>query len=372
MASTGTIGILGALVALAGCSNGSNGNAGDDPDVTSDVDVAPDVDGGDADVGGEADFAPDLDVEPDDLAEPDGGIDDDGATDVLPHVACDDGLAIDSADPLAAAHAIGFCDESVSARWVLPDGSTPPAGSGFDVGHGILPDFGPNVAPREGASLLALSSGTARRPTDPGYQSAFDKGYMGPAPVGFPRESPFCPGVTAGEAHDGIGLEVTVQVPPGATGFAFDSSFYTRDFPDYVCSTYNDFFLALLSPIPMGLTDGDIVFDGSGDPISVNTPFLQACTCSAGPPCPAGGISFDCPLGIAVLQGTGFDDPVPSFSGAATGWLETRVPASAGTNIQLRFVIYDSGDGTLDSTALVDNFRWLTEPGVTMSTTPVP
>jgi hypothetical protein len=338
--------------------------------VASDVDVAPDVDGGDADVGGEADFEPDLDVEPDDLAESDGGLDDDGATDVLPHVACDDGLAIDSADPLAAAHAIGFCDESVSARWVLPDGSAPPAGSNFDVGHGILPDFGPNVAPLEGSRILALSSGTARRPTDSGYQAAFDKGYASSHPLGFPKEFPFCPGIITAEPHDGIALEVTVQVPPGATGFAFRSSFYTLDFPDFVCSPYDDFFLALLSPMPPGLADGDVVFDGSGNPISVNTPFLRACACSAGPPCPAGGLAFDCPLGTAILQGTGFDDPAPPASGAATGWLETRVPATPGTIIQLRFVIYDSGDGTLDSTALVDNFRWLTEPGVALGTTP--
>ena len=43
-----------------------------------------------------------------------------------------------------------------------------------------------------GKKMLALSSGTARQPTDPGYQdvSGFDKGYTSASPQGFPKESP--------------------------------------------------------------------------------------------------------------------------------------------------------------------------------------
>lgn len=44
---------------------------------------------------------------------------------------------------------------------------------------------------------------------------------------------------------------------------------------------------------------------------------------------------------------------------AATGWLRTKSPVVGGETITLRFTIYDSGDGLLDSSALIDNFRWI-------------
>jgi hypothetical protein len=34
--------------------------------------------------------------------------------------------------------------------------------------------------------------------------------------------------------------------------------------------------------------------------------------------------------------------------------------------------VYDSGDGVLDSTTLIDNFKWIAEAGVTVVTNPVP
>jgi hypothetical protein len=72
-----------------------------------------------------------------------------------------------------------------------------------------------------------------------------------------------------------------------------------------------------------------------------------------GPPCLAGGKTFDCALGTDQLAGTGFE------TGAATGWLVTQAPAEPNTQITLRFVVYDSGDGVLDSTTIIDGFHWL-------------
>lgn len=269
--------------------------------------------------------------------------------------ACDTGLDIASTDPMDAARAMGLCGSVVEAKWVLPDGSDPGSSSNFDTGHGILDAFGTNVVVREGEKLLALSSGSARQPDDPGYQpvSGYDKGYTCGHPAGFPKESPACPGVETGEAHDGIGLEVTLEVPDWAEGFSFDFDFYTFEWPIYICSEYNDFFVVLLDPIPEGQTDGNISFDSQNNPVSVNNGFLEACGCALGPPCLAGGKTFDCALGTDSLAGTGFE------TGAATGWLVTQAPAEPTTQITLRFVVYDSGDGVLDSTTIIDGFHWL-------------
>lgn len=279
---------------------------------------------------------------------------------------CDSGLALDSTDPLDAARAMGMCGaEVVSASWVMPDGSAVPAGTpNFDLGHGILSGFGSVISPREGVKVFAISSGTARQPTDPGYQDVggFDKGYVAAHPMGFPKESPACPGVTTGEPHDAIALQVTLQAPDWAQGMGFDFDFYTYEWPGFVCSEFNDFFVALMTPIPMGLPDPNISFDAAGNPISVNAAFMSVCGCTGGPPCFAGGKTFDCPNGTAELVGTGFEGFGFGDWHGATSWLTTTAPVMPGAQFTLIFGIYDSGDGVLDSTTVIDNFHWTPNP----------
>lgn len=286
---------------------------------------------------------------------------------------CDAGLAVDTNDPLEAAAALGICGGVTDAQWVLPDGAVPPVDPDYDLGHGLLDGFGPNVNPQEGNLLLGLSSGSARQPTDPGYQSPqdFDKGYSCGHPTGFPKESPACPGVTTGEPHDGAALELTLQVPPTAQGLSFDFNFYTYEWPQYICSAYNDFFVAILDPLPAGQTDGNISFDSQGNPVSVNNSLLEVCDCAGGPPCVTGGKTFNCSLGAAELLGTGFGVDTEGTDHAATGWLRTTAPVAPGTTITLRFGIYDSGDGILNSSVLLDNFRWLNSTTV-VNTVPIP
>jgi hypothetical protein len=302
---------------------------------------------------------------------------------------CDTGLPVDDLDPLNAARAVDLCKFSsgpgdwgvVSAKWVMPDGSPPPtslpAATNFHLGHGMLSAFGSIVKVRHGDRMLGLSSGSARQPSDPGYQpvTGFDKGYTGNSPPGFPKESPACPGSITGEPHDPTGVEVTINTPSNAKGFSFDFDFFTFEWPGYICSTYNDFFLALLSPIPMGQTDGNISFDSMGNPVSVNNAFLEVCGCAGNPPgpCLAGGKTFPCSLGDTDLLGTGFGfDTNMGQDHGSTGWLQTKAPVAPNTQITIRWAVYDSGDGVLDTSTLVDNWRWIAEPGVDVGTTPVP
>ncbi len=293
------------------------------------------------------------------------------ADNVLPD--CDGALDVASNDAMDGARAIDICKVSsgdkdwgvVSAKYVQVDGSAPPNPQ-FDVGHGLVAGFGPNVTPKQGTRMLGLSSGAARQPTDPGYQSpgGYNKAYTSAHPQGFPKESPACPGVTTGQPHDSAALELQIRVPTNAYGFAFDFTFYTFEWPSYVCSQFNDFFVAMLDPIPMGQADGNIAFDMQANPISVNNAFLDVCGCGGGPPCMAGGKQFTCPLGTAELTGTGFE------SHAATSWLTTTAPVVPGSVITVRWGTYDSGDGALDSTAILDRWRWEIDPNTKVETIP--
>lgn len=309
----------------------------------------------------------------------DGKIDDEDE-DLLP---CDDNLAVD-AGPMDGARAIDLCKQAagvkdwgvLEAHWVMADGSPPPAGNvNFELGHGILSGFGPNVNVQRGARMLGVSSGSARQPTDPGYQSVngFSKGYSCTHPQGFPKESPTCGVAVTGGCYDSTGLELLVRAPSNAHGFSFNFNFFTFEWPGYVCSTFNDFFTALLMPFPAGQTDGNITFDNLGNPVSVNNAFVEVCGCAGGPPCTAGGKTFDCSLGTSGLIGTGFgSDLAFGQDHGSTSWLVTQAPVDPGSVFTIRFVAYDSGDGVLDSTSLVDNFQWLAEPGTQVGTTPIP
>jgi hypothetical protein len=294
----------------------------------------------------------------------------DGGKDNTP-TACDAGLTLTSTDAMDGARALGLCQTQsgdawglVSAEYINVDGTAPSAAS-FHDGHGILDHFGDGgVNPQEGGAMLALSSGAARNPTDPGYQSpsGYDKSYQtGPAP-GFPTESPSCPDtVFTGEAHDSIALRLRIKSPTNARGLSFNVNFYTYEFPIYICTEFNDFVTAILSPTPSGQTNGNISFDSQGNPLSVNAGFLEVCT-----PQSAGGKDFPCMLGANQLTGTGFE------GAAATGWLQTVTPLEVpGEEITIEFGAWDAGDGVLDSTGLFDNFQWNLEETPT-GTEPVP
>jgi hypothetical protein len=210
---------------------------------------------------------------------------------------------------------------------------------------------------------LALSSGTAREPGDVGYASpsGFQQGSEGPTPAGFSASAPACPGVEfVQHALDSVALEVTLRAPENAKSFSFDFNFFTYEFPKYICSKYNDFFVVLMDDGVGGEPSKNISFDNDGNPVSVNNGLLEGCESQE-----AGGKLFDCPLGDQALLGTGFEQH------AATGWLTTNVPVSPGATFRLRFVIWDAGDPMLDSTVLIDNFRFSVEERSGASTSPV-
>ena len=279
---------------------------------------------------------------------------------------CDEGLAIDGTDPFDAARAMGLCpltgaDEPgwgvVSARWTRPDGTGTPVDSGQ---FGLLPFFG-SITPRQGRALLALSSGLARE-TLPDADTPHSRATQGELPRGLITASPACP-FEVSDLYDAVALELRIRVPTNARAFRFSSMFFTREYPEFICSPFNDYFAVLMDPPPAGSPDGNVVFDSDGNRITVNTSLLAACE-----PGNHGGTDFTCPLGTHSLERTGYD------LGASTGWLSTEVPVDprlAGREIVLRFAIWDSSDPIFDSTVLIDAFEWLAQPVCNTTTEPL-
>jgi hypothetical protein len=264
---------------------------------------------------------------------------------------------------------MGVCSGLVSAEWQLPDGSGPPSSTSFPLGHGLLDDFG-SVAPREGTRLLALSSGTARAPSDPGWATpmGFDKGYSASLLGELVIDVPACGMPTGSAAFDAIALALTLDVPAGANGFRFYVKHHATEFPAYVCSVSSDGAAVVVSPPPPGAAaSGDVMHDAMGNPLSSASSFLDVCGCTGGP-CIGAGRTYACSAGRAELAGTGFDET--SDAGGATRWLEVRVPAAAGTRVEVQISVWDGGDGVLDSTTLVDGFRWITDAPATVQTGP--
>jgi len=109
----------------------------------------------------------------------------------------------------------------------------------------------------------------------------------------------------------------------------------------------------------------------------VNTNFSDRCTPGAPLGCNrSDGINPDPPLststcagGAGELNGTGYSDTAPTLCmngsdiaaslGGATGWLTTQAPIQPGEQFTIEFMIWDAGDGILDSSVLLDHFQWM-------------
>ncbi len=357
---------------------------------------------------------------------PANGCDDDGDGTVDNAITCDTGSVPSglSAAGTAAdfAAAIGLCQQADATHWGVVGAtytnghSQTSAGQvNFDQQHGVLTAFGSAVGPREGSAFGVLSSGSATtEDTDwmsdgqdamgsfkgekNGMQCATGglgclgsalggAGNGGDVPTGFPKAASGCPGST--EVNDVIDVKLQIKVPANAKGIAFDFDFYSGEWPDFVCTTYNDSFIAYLQSAAFnGGSADNISFDSKGNPVSVNNGFFGICTPNTPTGCGGGGGKKGgggttggtsvCSTGPAALAGTGFEDDgtfctSPSTGGGATGWLTSQAPVKPGETISLEFIIWDTGDWNYDSSVLVDNLTWAPqEVPSTPVTTPSP
>jgi Putative metal-binding motif len=278
-------------------------------------------------------------------------------------------------NPMDFARALGLCQEAkadaegkdkrwgvIKAELVRVDGS--PLDTASNIQFGILKNFGKNVLPRAGKNLVVLSSGTARTPDYPGFKKPRTEHFTTTSsltpPAGHPKPNPACLEDPLKQANDSVNLKMTIRVPTNAKAFLYDFDFYSSEYSTFICSRYNDSFVALLdSKVPLDPKySKNISFDAKGNPVNVNSGFFEVCT-----PGTYKGHVFPCAKGTTELQGTGFWDeatdafPDPKQNGA-TSWLETKAPVAPGETIVVQFMIWDTGDHILDSTVLLDNWRW--------------
>jgi len=269
----------------------------------------------------------------------------------------------------------------VSASYTNGHSQTTAGPDNFAEQHGILSTFGSVIVPREGYAFGVLSSGSASATdSDTGPYFKGEKNGMqstsGDVPTGFPKSSATCP--VADDVNDVIDLKVQIRVPTNAKGLSFDFDFWSGEWPDYVCSSFNDSFIAYLSSAAFnGGTPDNISFDTNGNAINVNSDFFGACTPGVQTGCMGGTTATStCSDGPGELAGTGFAavSPTPliycgskttgkaSTSGGATSWLTSQAPVQPGEVITIEFLIWDTGDNSYDSSVILDNFTWVPDP----------
>jgi len=330
--------------------------------------------------------------------------------DTLDVAPCDLALASNSTNPIDAAKALDICRTYdagtwglISAEWQLTNGQA----LSFADGKSIRPGFGASWLPQRGTRLLVISSGLAADATQtspgpnggPMIEQSEEQGSVADMSVACPGgtclqdwfsaanppvkranelpESPVCPAGAALDpelANDSVMLVLRIRAPTNARAFSLSGAFFSVEYPEYVCSDYNDQLVALVTtptptwPLPNPPDKNLATFrDGLvrypvGINVAAGAGIFEVCER------PGSNLACDdmyvstrsCSAGLPLLNGTGFEKP-NNFScaqGGATRWLTVRGNVRPGEDVTLRLAIWDVGDPVLDSTALLDAFRW--------------
>ena len=126
-----------------------------------------------------------------------------------------------------------------------------------------------------------------------------------------------------GAAGDTATLSLTIPVSGGVDSIAFDFTFLSEEYPEFVGSTFNDFFSVKLNGVETAL-------DTSKKPITVNNNFFSK---------------------TLVADNTFFDGETPPLH------IQVALPVNA-TTVQLDLQISDVGDGIYDSAAFFTNLKF--------------
>ncbi|HWO25806.1 MAG TPA: choice-of-anchor L domain-containing protein [Kofleriaceae bacterium] len=324
---------------------------------------------------------------------------------------CDIGLDSNSMNAREFAKAIDICrppnepDVSdtdyrwgvVEAKLTLTDGTGVPDKQSYSIRQ----KFGDNLQPQGGVSFAIISSGGATAKNEdptklPQYQNWVS--YSTPNFAPYPADwymlnnntipnAPGCPSAGGVLANDPVMLTLRVRVPTNAKSFRLSANFFSAEFPEYTCTSFNDFFVVLLDsgynqtmngmpPNPNPIDKNLAFFQpmGSADkyPVGVNLAYGNTglfTQCKNGSTGCAGGVGgqINTCVSTAQLAGTGFDEPSTrcnpdSLNGGGTGWLRTAGNVVPGEIIKLRIAIWDTSDHAFDSAAIIDGFAWSTEP----------
>ena len=333
-------------------------------------------------------------------------------------VSCDDNLMSNSTAPTDYAKALGICRTTtenpeksqktwglISAQLLRADGT---ALGDFNA-VSIRQSFG-SITPAvlEGKSTVVMSSGIAAdgTQTNPGPNGGAPMGgnvstsHMPASNVtisgggqysvkdwfstpnlplkpanGLP-DSPGCNSSNTAAAQDSVMLVLRLRAPTNARAFSFNSYFMSAEYAEFVCTSFNDQFIALVdtpsgvpSPTP-NPTDKNLMTFTSGNqkwPIGINiakgTNLFAVCETQAmNPGCWDSDVSAtSCSLGAEQLTGTGFEKTggTGCTIGGGTFWLTTAGNVIPGQIVEIRIALWDVGDSAFDSLAILDGFQWL-------------
>ena len=318
---------------------------------------------------------------------------------------CDAGLASNDANPLNYAKAIDLCQFTtenpplaqkiwgvISGNFFLASGAGNPAANS----RSIRPQFGTNVLPQAGQRLALLSSGNASYPGAAGnpayaaWQTGTNTGTSSTAPADwlaangnqFPN-APGCPAAGGTTAYNPMMLKLRIRVPTNANSFSTKLNFFSAEYPEYVCTSFNDLVVTLVDSTDNGNpTDKNIAvytaMNNQKYPIGVNLVKAAAglfSQCQNGTISQCGAPSnYNGCQATTQLVGTGFNTNIASgcgdngFMGGGTGWLTMSGNVTPGETMEIRFVIWDVGDQLWDSAVVFDNWQWsvqAAQPGVT-------
>lgn len=130
-----------------------------------------------------------------------------------------------------------------------------------------------------------------------------------------------------------------------ANGYTFDFAYFSAEFPEYVDSGFNDIFVVWQDSEDY---TGNVTFI-DGQPMTVTAlwpiDFEGDCDTFSDPFCN--------PPADPHLAGTGH-----IYDGGATGWYKATGGVKPGETFTLTFGVFDMGDSSFDTTALLDNWQW--------------
>jgi hypothetical protein len=238
------------------------------------------------------------------------------------------------------------------------------------------------VAPKEGTSLAIIGSGPIldgsgfadyNEESANGGAAAFPADWLA-ANGGKLPAAPGCPTASGNKAQSPIMVTLKIKVPDNVNSFTLDVNFFSAEFPEYVCSEFNDFFVELLDSTYAGSaanpTDKNLAFYSpdmgvTKFPVGVNLAgannglFTQCTNGSIG--CLGKTSTISTCTGTDELSGNGFyvDDALCDGKvGGGTGWLITSGNVTPGEVMTLRIATWDTSDDALQSLAVIDNFAW--------------
>ncbi|GAB4555891.1 MAG: hypothetical protein OHK0023_27660 [Anaerolineae bacterium] len=232
-----------------------------------------------------------------------------------------------NASALQFAQAIAADSSLITGASVITRAGAAGANSSFGVIDDTI-----NGMPTKGSTYGVLSSGRAAAilPSGGSLKTEFDAINTTPG--------------RGDTAYDSTILRLDLNVPGGNNCLVFTFRFYSREFPEYVGTPYNDAFIAELNTnnwTTSGSTisaPNNFIQDSGGNLISINSTGQYAMTRTQ-----AAGTNF------ATAEAGDLNGPY-----GATPLLQAQTPISSGSQA-LYLSIFDQGDANLDSSVVIDN-----------------